>query len=66
MMMLKESVGIYILRLKFLRLPASSPNELSIRDASFIHSILDHDGLRKDPRACMSCSILADLPTCDD
>jgi hypothetical protein len=46
--------------------PLPGPNELSIRDASFIHSVLGPGGLRKGPGAFMSCSILAELPTCDD
>jgi hypothetical protein len=46
--------------------PLPGPNELSIRDASFIHSVLGQGGLRKGPRVYMSCSILADSPTCDD
>jgi hypothetical protein len=37
--------------------PLPGPNELSIRDASFIHTVLGPGGLPKGPRAYMSCSI---------
>ena len=46
--------------------PLPGPNELSIRDPSFIQPVLGQGGLRKGPRVYLSFSILADLTTCDD
>ena len=46
--------------------PLPGPNELSIRDPSFIQPVLGQGGLRKGPRVYMPCFILADLITCDD